>query len=182
MQSPVGGERCGKFVKLGLDNVGLEVASPVQSSQDRENLGIDVRRRMRSVGRDPTANGAAQLVVQWEIDKRGRIDYSLSHDAWGASSRAASIASRARSWGIRSAGVVAATAASQASVEREARLRLTASCVTAERFKPAFLASAASSSERYTFNRATPHNMHTEVSECRGSGWCLGRGFVAALC
>jgi len=48
----------------GLDLFGLEVASTMQSSQRRENLGVEVRRCVQRVTREPPTNGAPQLVVE----------------------------------------------------------------------------------------------------------------------
>ena len=71
----------GKIVKLRLNTVRLAFAGTVQSSQRRENLDIDVSGCMQRVACDAPTNGGTRLVVQQKIDKRGRIDHSLSHDA-----------------------------------------------------------------------------------------------------
>lgn len=71
-----------KFVKLRLDTAGLKFASPVQSAQRGQNLGIDVSWCMQPVACDPPAHGTTQLVVQQKINKRGGINHQLSHDEW----------------------------------------------------------------------------------------------------
>jgi hypothetical protein len=55
---------CDEVTQLGFDVFGLEVASPMQSSQRRENLGVEVGRCVQRVAREPPANGATRLVVK----------------------------------------------------------------------------------------------------------------------
>lgn len=53
-----------EITEPGLDALGVEVAGTVQSSQRRENLGVEVRRCVKRVTREPPTNGAPQLVVE----------------------------------------------------------------------------------------------------------------------
>lgn len=53
-----------QVTEFGLDLIGLEVPSTMQSSQRRENLGVEVRRGMQHMTREPSTDGAPQLVVE----------------------------------------------------------------------------------------------------------------------
>lgn len=53
-----------EITEPGLDVLGLEVASTMQSSQRSENFGVEVRRCVKRVTREPPTNGAPQLVVE----------------------------------------------------------------------------------------------------------------------
>ena len=77
-------DRCSDEVtQPGLDVLGLEVASPMQSSQRRENFGLQVRRCVQRVTPESPTNGATQLVVEQQIHHRGCVDDYLSHGALG---------------------------------------------------------------------------------------------------
>jgi hypothetical protein len=53
-----------EITEPGLDVLGLEVTSTMQSSQRRKDLGVEVRRCVQRVTREPLADGVPQLVVE----------------------------------------------------------------------------------------------------------------------
>lgn len=53
-----------EVTKFGLDVLSPQVASTMKSPQRRENLGVEVRRCVQRVTREPPTNGAPQLIVK----------------------------------------------------------------------------------------------------------------------